>query len=485
MGSLKDDLSHFGSLAASGKDEPEADIFFEDDIYDMVVVAAFGGIEMNLDGDKVATIHPFLIFMLSLPLWVMQVSALTYLRLDMDVLAGVQKEEDGETLITLKILMVLVLQLMLFKELLGSVSLMTFVVNPRTWTDIKRKSGSELKGYAQWLYWGYVLFPLSFIAQMFKFTIAYFVCLDSVSVVLECRSVKDAIFDCLAITFISDLDETVWIVGRILFRWQKADKGDWKFKLWNEESRKEAVKSGPWRESILRPLKFLRRGFGGQKTELIITFVAMLSIYIRQLFVVLFALKTNILPVARDVCSMYRWHHSAWYWLDFKRSVVEMVLRVVPGRITKQLTELASSMGYCDEHDGLKFGRMKTSHTIALFKEYIEVCIPMIAAMIAILLAPAFSRWILDDNGTKIPTSYEALTAAAGFQGDSEAPKKGEASESRASAEPLLNEQPEMAAMREQLTALQAEMAAMREQMKGLSSLEASKKGPGESSKPE
>ena len=41
-------------------------------------------------------------------------------------------------------------------------------------------------------------------------------------------------------------------------------------------------------------------------------------IYVQQLCVILFAYKTDILPVARDICTQYRWfeHHADYNYLD-------------------------------------------------------------------------------------------------------------------------------------------------------------------------
>ena len=41
-------------------------------------------------------------------------------------------------------------------------------------------------------------------------------------------------------------------------------------------------------------------------------------IYVQQLCVILFAYKTDILPVARDICTQYRWleHQDDDLWLD-------------------------------------------------------------------------------------------------------------------------------------------------------------------------
>ena len=67
------------------------------------------------------------------------------------------------------------------------------------------------------------------------------------------------------------------------------------------------VKTGWW-----KMCRHLRRFCGWGHVESILAACAMFLIYIQQAQVVQFAYKTDVLPVARDVCTHYRWlHHQA------------------------------------------------------------------------------------------------------------------------------------------------------------------------------
>jgi len=56
----------------------------------------------------------------------------------------------------------------------------------------------------------------------------------------------------------------------------------------------------------------LRRGHGAKMCEITCAAVLLLLLYMWQLQIMMFAFKTDTLPVARDVCTQYRWlHHEA------------------------------------------------------------------------------------------------------------------------------------------------------------------------------
>merc|ERR1719197_1692256 len=97
--------------------------------------------------------------------------------------------------------MIGIVALMLFKELLCSLRLIAFLTNPATWIEIKRPDSKH-----GWMYNAVFLFPCALMAVMMKLTVAYLVLVDSVSIILVCRNVRDAIFNSLALTFVADLD---------------------------------------------------------------------------------------------------------------------------------------------------------------------------------------------------------------------------------------------------------------------------------------
>merc|ERR1719343_1347751 len=97
-----------------------ADVFFSTDIYDSVVVAAFGGVSQNLAKYDTMKVHPVVMLVLCLPITIAQLSSIMFLFLDQDLTLPVvnQATEEKQTsvriVLALKLLMVVVLQLSFF-----------------------------------------------------------------------------------------------------------------------------------------------------------------------------------------------------------------------------------------------------------------------------------------------------------------------------------------------------------------------------------
>eukprot|EP00929_Paragymnodinium_shiwhaense_P012209 TRINITY_DN11898_c0_g1_i1.p1 TRINITY_DN11898_c0_g1~~TRINITY_DN11898_c0_g1_i1.p1 ORF type:complete len:507 (-),score=75.43 TRINITY_DN11898_c0_g1_i1:475-1995(-) len=302
-----------------------ADVEFQVDIYDAVVVSAFSGVHINLAGTESMKLHPFFLLVLCVPLFIVQSSIVMFLRLDQDLDVKIYELDHGDDkwhvkgdiLLTMKLVMIVILQLMLFSELIGALKLLVFVVNPFTWSDVRRPRRSEMhirKGL-RWLYSAWVLAPPAILAMIFKLVIAYTVLIDSVSIVLVCDNVKDIIFDSLAIAFIVELDEYFWRMIAVILHLD--DFTFFEFKLAPERVGNDIIKSAGFcsqnlkdyaqsANGVLSKLRRTQSGYGRQ-IELIVTFVGVLFLYSRQLFVIIYALHTNMLPVARDVCTCYRY----------------------------------------------------------------------------------------------------------------------------------------------------------------------------------
>jgi hypothetical protein len=377
----------------------EADVFHDNDMYDQVVVAAFGGVSINLDKELKAQVHPFFLLVLAILLFILQVSILTFLKLDMDLAAEVKHEDENTLLLPAKLLMVTVLQLMLFKELIGALKMMIFAANPTSWTDIERIDSFTIKFRVPWLYFPFILAPISLLSATLKFTIAYIVCVDSLSLVLESRKITDAIFNSLAITFIADLDNKVWEVAQDVFHLEES-RPNWRFCLWAKDTdHRENIRNDlpAWWVKALDSCSILHRGRGGRSLELMLTVFAMFIVYLRQIFLLLFALETNRLPVARDVCSMWRWENGeASKFKPVARFIALALQKILVVDVRPQVEDLELTELHNCAGDG-EFGRMVLSDIRKMFFENEFLICSLMAIIFCILILPAVATHLLND----------------------------------------------------------------------------------------
>merc|ERR1712061_813379 len=93
-------------------------------------------------------VHPMMLFLLSLPLFTVQLCMLMLLLLDMDPskqLSGTgnfagpgQWHVSDNVLLSMQILQTCAVQVMLFRELMSGLHTFVFILNPASWTDIDR-----------------------------------------------------------------------------------------------------------------------------------------------------------------------------------------------------------------------------------------------------------------------------------------------------------------------------------------------------------
>jgi len=122
-----------------------ADVEIMEGMYTSVLLAAFGRITIEL-GPKEhhkCKVHPFFLLILCVPLFVMQLSAILALRVDMNWQMRVGQLSNSNILAPLKLLMIFIVQLLSFKYLTNSLRLIVFVMNPITWVEIKRPRKTE------------------------------------------------------------------------------------------------------------------------------------------------------------------------------------------------------------------------------------------------------------------------------------------------------------------------------------------------------
>lgn len=190
----------------------------------------------------------------------------------------------------------------------------------------------------QWLSDTMVL-PSAVVALSMKFFANYLLCVDSLSIILSAECAHDIIFDGLAIAFVSDLGED----------WRKFLEHALKFEsfedvksmrspsaeVWNNDasltdeaktrtmypslisalSRSTSIPEGsrlwdlcvrPKEDANARRDSIFSIGYGGNRIMHFLAMIALMSIYGRQLLVMLQAFETGKLPAARDLCAEYR-----------------------------------------------------------------------------------------------------------------------------------------------------------------------------------
>mmetsp|Transcript_124205 Transcript_124205/g.359206 ORF Transcript_124205/g.359206 Transcript_124205/m.359206 type:complete len:325 (+) Transcript_124205:27-1001(+) len=154
-----------------------------------------------------------------------------------------------------------------------------------------------------WLHSAGVLFFFPTSVMLLKLSTQYYVNVQSASIILASEDLDDAVFDSLAIAFIMDLDEVVWNFAKTILHLDGFES--FIFRLWPSEKRKQEVD-----RSCFKPFlkwRVLHRGTGARRFENFLSFCVMFAMYFRILMNILFAIKTDTIPAARDVCLQWKW----------------------------------------------------------------------------------------------------------------------------------------------------------------------------------
>jgi hypothetical protein len=318
---------------------PEEDLEFKlsTDAYDAVVAAAFNGVRLrfpskNNGAMNFVRLHPLAIFVFCVMLLMIQFSCLSCLVLDMNMenifegatWEGFDESPRRQMMVVIRSIMVIVLQLIAMKELIGSLKPLLFVINPITWQEIDRPgirgevdaNGDPVEALSGAHYWNKKLYnpwlmaPVCACAQLMQFGIAYYVLIVSMSIIMEAQNVKDVIFNGLVVTFLADLDEYAWVAAATVFHMDLKTFEDFEFRIAETRHADGQIKSiNEERDNARHSWKiWLYRGKGGRVSvlESLLIFSGMGYLYIRQLFMFIQGMHTGILPVARDVCELYR-----------------------------------------------------------------------------------------------------------------------------------------------------------------------------------
>jgi len=191
----------------------------------------------------------------------------------------------------------------------------------------------------------FLLLP-ALIAMMLRFIVTYLVIVDSISIILTSKTVKAAIFDCLAITFLLELNGYYWKVLHTVFHFDPPDVTEVNIQynqaVWKDRTDPRSALSAIGERSTIWP-SFVnalsrnipcRDGLGGRRFESMLVSVITLFLAMRQVFLIMHALHTNISPMARDICWEWRFQErnqftkrlvNAWLWIDIRELVVNIV----------------------------------------------------------------------------------------------------------------------------------------------------------------
>eukprot|EP00929_Paragymnodinium_shiwhaense_P023453 TRINITY_DN14672_c0_g1_i4.p1 TRINITY_DN14672_c0_g1~~TRINITY_DN14672_c0_g1_i4.p1 ORF type:complete len:543 (-),score=89.01 TRINITY_DN14672_c0_g1_i4:171-1763(-) len=440
--------------AAEPLESRPANVDFSCGIYTAVLVSAFGGVKVVIEGEghgKDIKLHPFFVLLMAIPIFMVQLSALMALRLSCDLNAHIYSEgEEHNVLLILKLLMVFVLQLMNFEYLLTTMKLMVFVLNPLTWVDIEYPKfddwvvapdgGWERRQDDKCVTWlqkhiyhsrvGHFLVrcqaPWAILALLMRFGIGYLVCVDSVSIILLADDCKEAIFNCLAITFIVDLTTHWWTMVEAIFHFDKLSNFEFKLakgvwipienkadssggeapttsccKWWaphtktvSDEVAAEFLFPGLIKGLVESPLGLiLRREGSARSLESVTTFLMMFLVYFQQLCVIVFAIHTNVLPIARDVCTMWRWQRgNAAFLKKTAKIVVAFMQYGIFFDVDKELEKVLDNTTLCEAEPKGDHYRMVISDRKKMAREYPMAMFGGTFCIVALLILPQVFR---------------------------------------------------------------------------------------------
>jgi len=366
-------------------------------MYEAVLVASFGGVHYSIAKGKRIMVHPFFLLACCLPVFSVQLTALFALRMSQDV-SGNLYRVDGEfdvMLLQVKLLMVAVVALINFQRMLNSVYLFFLVMNPHFWIEIYNhraafaKKGMRHRAELCWM--------LSISACFMSAFVNYVVCVDSLSVVLAADSAQDAIFDCLALTFLQDLDEYWWQF--FVKVWHLSPLEDFKFefdhpsRVYTEEGELTPEKRSMFMfpcvvEQIINWTPCL--GLKNPAAE-IPTIVILFMVYVRQLFILLLAVDTGVLPSARIICDQYSLSNTTA--VDSVLYALDMFLLI---DINAKATELAT--GALHGCPSGKYHRVSMNDQMRLANRYPTTVGGGLILFAAMLLVPKLMRVVCGDS---------------------------------------------------------------------------------------
>lgn len=375
-------------------DNEPADVFFHVDMYDSVLVAAFGGVTMNLDGSDELHVHPGILFLFCIPLVLLQFWVTFCTTFGMPAYwRSLDISTEESMVISMKLLLIVVVQLSFFDNMLMTLRCFVFVINPTTWTDVKRIDPEDTRtgrSRLNVLHWSPFLAPFPIMALLTKVMMQYWVSVQSMSIIMASDNVKEAVFDALAISFIVELDVAMWNLVKTIMHLDNFE--NFTFQLWPLTRRLRAMDSSPLAKMFDFPV--LHRGRGARRLENFIVFTVLFVLYSRITLVSFHAADSGILPASRDVCAMWSWYKDDFRtWEDTLKGymVLELLeafscMSKFPWDIKQEISKMADPDlgGYCTED----FRPLSFQKAMELCKQHPRSSLLFLLAFSSLLLLP-------------------------------------------------------------------------------------------------
>jgi len=392
------------------KADTSASVRIDEDLYCAVVVAAFSNYSARVGSSGKIRVHPLVFLFFAFLLFCCQFFMILFLTFDMEVGQEIWTGHAWklDSLLLMKFIMILILQVVLFQEIISVLGVLVFLFNPTTWTDVSnddrnRQTSSNTQGWNGTLknlvslaFERPVVLPCAVIATVLKLIIGYLVSTLSLSIILQTESAKEAIFDSLTITFITELDSyalymlsTIYNIDRFdqieNFKEMELKAGDPK----HVKNRRKQLFGGSettrfllWKHAV----KYLTRSHYGRHVEKAVVMLLTSTIYLRQLLIVWYSLDTNVLPTTRDTCT-------AWRWKNHKDKELHRCAYLFRALHLSDHPALDRDIAHlCTDP---RFDRMRASDMYVTIQEHWVVCSIFLAFVFTILLAPTVTSLLL------------------------------------------------------------------------------------------
>jgi len=321
----------------------------EKDVYDCVVVAAFGGLhvhsrpcedfdeEMSSDSSssRAVRVHPIFPTMVCCVLFQLQMTYLCSIQFDIPPMLDASRpgsafvtrrwsevEDDAysQLLLAVKGAMAFTLQMLSLSEFLLALRPWLMVMNPITWRSQKRFTTRSESCVMRISAHVSVLWMCCVCAKTMQLFVAFLACFMSLNVILAAKEISYALFNGLVLLFVSKLDEHAFSFVAALFNFDLRAYEDFEMELRDDEDDVRLPCTAehpiacsmfcPWHippeaKTRLKSWHLALWKFGRRNRDAII-FWLLSAFYMWQLFIFLFTLDTGVLPRVRDVCALLR-----------------------------------------------------------------------------------------------------------------------------------------------------------------------------------
>jgi len=264
-----------------------------------------------------------------------------------------------------KLILILIVQVMMMREIRHSLMTLVFVCDPSTWVN---RVQPNFVGRFQMFYlnrFAPLFMLLSVTAAAGQFLIANAISQVSLAIIFAAEKLTDAIFNSLALTFIIDLDEALWKVLELNFN-IKIREG---FKY--EQERPSGRQRGCHREVN-------RLGFSALLSRRTIVTCILSGFYCRQVFSVLIIVHERILPTTFHACDMWRMMEDksdASFMSKLMRPIMKPMLSPIEGRVLQVATGNRTGLEYqkigCDP--SLELSNTRVSANKTLFSNFSDL----------------------------------------------------------------------------------------------------------------